>query len=154
MHSLLVRFSLLLFALTVPIHSQSAEMNIIEEFQGHVAAKRWNAALPVIEEIVRRAPGISTSWRNYGVCLDELGRHSEAANAFAKAYELEPNDFGTQYRVFRSLSLANDSKGFIAFAESESKKAPEILDLISAAEEFKAIAQTNEFQGLLKRRAH
>ncbi len=150
----LFRILIVLFAVSTCMPSQSAEINIIEEFESYVAAKRWNDALPVIEEIIRRAPQMSTSWRNYGVCLDELGRYGDAAKAFAKAYELEPSDYRTQYRVFRSLALAKDNQGFIAFAKSESTKAPEILDLILNAEEFKAIAVTSDFRRLLKNRAH
>jgi len=134
--------------------SQATEMNLVEQFESLVAAKRWAEALPVIKEIVQSAPSISTSWRNYGVCLDEVGRHQEAAKAFAKAYELQPDDFGTQYRIFRSLALAGDRQGFISFAERESRITPEILELISEAGEFKAMSATDEFRRLLKNHGH
>jgi len=95
---------------------------------------KWNEALPLIEKIVEMNPGIHTSWFNYGVCLDELGRHDDAAKAFLRAYELNPDDYGAQFRVFRSYCLAENVDGFISFFEREMERTPEIYELIVQGE--------------------
>ncbi len=102
---------------------------------------RWAEAFPLIEEIVALQPKIATSWFNRGVCLDGLSRHKEAAQSFRRAYELKPDDYGAQYRAFRSLALAEDYEGFAAFLEEEGKKMPEIFDLLRDEQIFsKALA--------------
>lgn len=127
------------------------EMNIIEQFESHVAQREWARALPIIEEIVQRKPDFATSWRNYGVVLDELGRHAEAAKAFRRSYELKPDDHRTQYRAFRSLALANDVSGFVEFAAQEAQANPEIVAMIADGEEFSAIAESPEFKALAEK---
>ena len=71
-------------------------MNIIEQYEKLAEEQKWEEALPVIREIVERSPDIPTSWFNMGVCLSGLGREGEAADAFRKAYELDPEDFGAR----------------------------------------------------------
>jgi len=149
--SLKATIALLLTLALASLPSQAQEMNIIETFERHVENEQWDEALPLIAQIVQRGPDIPTSWRNYGVVLDELGRHSEAAKAFGRAYELNPEDYGTQYRVFRSLSLADDASGFIEFAEHEATSNPEIIESISDAEEFSAITESSAFQDLARK---
>ncbi|MBL8262963.1 MAG: tetratricopeptide repeat protein [Xanthomonadaceae bacterium] len=141
---------LFLFAIC-PLSLSAKEMSIIEQFEHHVDKAEWAQALPLIQEIVQRAPHIATSWRNLGVVLDELGRHAEAANAFRRAYDLDPKDYGTQYRVFRSLSLAKDSAGFLQFAENEAEKDQDIVEIIADSAEFSEIIQSTGFQSLLKK---
>ncbi len=126
-------------------------MNIIEKFQYHSEREEWSEALPFIEEIVRKQDSFSTSWFNYGVCLEGLNRNIEAANAFKTAYQLEPEDYGCQYRIFHNLSLAKDVSEFIKFAEKEISKVPEILELIAEEEEFKEITNSNEYSFFIKR---
>ena len=133
------------------VSARAEEMNIIEQFKSHVAQKQWTEALPIIEEIIERKPEFATSWRNYGVVLDELGRHADAAKAFRRAYELKPDDYGSQFRVFRSLELAGDVSGFLAFLEQEAKRHPNIVEMVSDAEEFTAVVSTEEFRALAKK---
>jgi tetratricopeptide (TPR) repeat protein len=121
-------------------------MDIIRKYEGLVRLKRWTDALPVIEEIVQRAPQIATSWFNHGVCLDEVGRHGEAAEKFLRAYELDPTDYGAQYRVFRSLFLARQYDRFLAFAKSECKANPEVLDALLNNEQFSILFERPEFR--------
>jgi tetratricopeptide (TPR) repeat protein len=102
--------------------------NIIEQYQTLSDAGRWNEALSTIQDIIDRAPYISTSWFNYGVCLDELGRYREAADAFEKAYELDSEDFGAQYRMFRSLHLAQDYVRFEQMLRRECNRYPDIIE--------------------------
>lgn len=102
-------------------------MNIIEKYKVLSDSGRWVEAIPVIREIIERAPGIATSWFNYGVCLDELGRHREAADAFEKAYALDSEDFGAQYRMFRSIHLAGDHIRFAHLLRRECDQCPEMI---------------------------
>jgi len=125
-------------------------MNILDEYISLTNEGNWEKALPLIEEIISGNPGIRTSWFNYGVCLDALGRHRDAGNAFMRAYEIDPTDYGTQFRVFRSLSLAKDEIGFAKFLESELKKAPEILELISEDSDFEDIVSTKSVQEVIE----
>src|SRR4051812_14676700 len=102
-------------------------MNITDRYLTLVDHEKWSEALPLIKEIVERAPHIATSWFNYGVCLSALNRNAEAAEKFIKAYELEPENFGAQFRVFHSLHLAQDKQRFLQFARQECRKSPEVL---------------------------
>ena len=109
-------------------------------------AGRWQEGLPLIEKIVRLAPQIPTSWFNYGVCLSALGREREAADAFLQAYRLDPHDHGTQFRAFRSLSLAGDFARFRDFAQSECAKDPAVIDALR--EHFPDVMNRPEFASL------
>ena len=111
---------------------------------------RWAEALPVIEEILRRGPGVSTSWFNQGVCLTGLGRHGEAATSFLAAHRLNPADDGAQYRAFRSLRDAGDYQRFLRFAEAESRKDPHVLDALH--EYFPEVMDRPEFARLSDKR--
>jgi len=126
-------------------------MNIIEEYAALTDTGQWEAALPVIQKIVGRAPHIATSWFNWGVCLDQVGRHSEAADRFLKAYELAPDDYGAQYRAFRSLFFARDYAKFLEFAKRECDANPEIIEHLLADEHFSTLFSRPEFQELKDR---
>lgn len=123
-------------------------MNIIEQYQMLASQERWPDALPLIEEIVARAPHIPTSWFNWGVCLDGLGRHAEAATKFREAYALDPSDFGAQFRAFRSFALANDFDQFLAFAREEFADFPEVLRLLTSDPTFACFTARPEFKAL------
>ena len=114
-------------------------MKRITEYLELADSGQWQKALPIIEKIVSLNPNIKTSWFNYGVCLDALGKHNDAAKSFMRAYNIDSSDFGAQYRIFRSLSMANDAVGFAEFLEIELKKTPEILEFIIGTPEFKEI---------------
>ncbi len=146
-----------LCAILLAAQAMGENTDITEQFLTLASQKRWKEALPIIEDIVHRAPTMATSWRNYGVCFDELGRHAEAADAYRRAYQLQPSDLGLQYRVLRSLALANDVTGFIAFADEETKSTPEIFQLIVDATEFpefRAIVATPGYQKALQKHRH
>ncbi len=121
-------------------------MNIIEEYQSLTSKGDWEGALPVIEAIVNRAPAIPTSWFNWGVCLDELKMHSEAATKFRKVYSLDPTDYGAQYRVFRSLALAKEFGHFMEFLNNELPGMPEIGKLLVSDPTFSDFAARPEFR--------
>ena len=123
-------------------------MNIISKYETLVDEERWEEALIVIKEIVKRGPSIPTSWFNWGVCLSALDRESEAAEKFLKAYELDPEDFGAQYRAFRSLYFAGDYEGFFRLAERELEKMPEIIEGLTEDEDFSVLFERPEFRKL------
>jgi tetratricopeptide (TPR) repeat protein len=124
-------------------------MNILAQYLDLARAERWEDALPIIEQIVSQAPHIPTSWHNYGVCLESLGRHSEAAEAFQKAYGIEAND-GTLYRTFRNLALANDEEGFLRFLDEQSLQVSGLFDLIDKDDLFSQMRESYLY-GELKR---
>jgi tetratricopeptide (TPR) repeat protein len=126
-------------------------MNVIECYNEYVNAGRWEEALPLIKEILERAPYVQTSWFNYGVCLDGLKRHAEAATAFQKAYELKEDDYGAQYRAFRSLALADDGEQFCAFLDAESEKTEGLFGLLEKEPVFHKMAALPRFNELKKR---
>jgi hypothetical protein len=57
-------------------------------------------------------------------------RHSDASQAFLNAYHIDPDNYGAQYRAFRSLALANDENGFKDFLSKEITEVPEIAALL------------------------
>jgi len=140
---------LLVLALsTLTTVTRAQNTDIVSQYQKLVTQQRWAEALPVIEEIIGRAPHFATSWFNYGVCLDALGKHQEASSAFLKAYELQPDNYGAQYRVFRSLALAGNKQQFISLARAESKNSPGLINLIEQQAEFKNITSTEDWRDL------
>jgi len=116
-------------------------MNLIEEYESLADAGKWKDALPIIKKIVETNSAIDTSWFNYGVCLDALGQHSEAADAFIKAHELNTSDYGIHYRVFRSLFQANDLDRSYEFC---------IYLCETFAEARQTLFDSDEYQELLK----
>jgi len=123
-------------------------MNILEQYQELAAASRWDEALPVIREIIERSPEIDTSWFNLGVCLDELGRHSEAPAAFIKAQELNVEDWGIHYRITRSLFLAGDFDELHAFADYSCGMNDQVIHLMCEDEALSPLFERLEFQQL------
>lgn len=124
-------------------------MNIFDEYVDLTNKGEWDKDLPIIKKIIELGPSTHTSWFNQGVCLNALGKHQEAANSFIKAYELNPDDYGAQYRIFRSLMLANDVNGFASFLKDEIKKTPEIIELLVEDDEFNDIIQQDKIQKII-----
>jgi len=120
-------------------------MNIIEQYEILVSQNEWEEAIPVIQEIIKRNPEIDTSWFNYGVCLDELGKHSDAADAFIKAHELNITDYGIHYRILRSLRLAKDDSQLYQFIDYLCQNFKDEIKTIFDSEEFYQIQDRNEF---------
>ena len=125
-------------------------MDILEQYIKLTEQKDWDKALPLIEKIIEDNPSIQTSWFNYGVCLDALGRYDEASKVFIKAYTLDPNDYGAQYRIFRSLSLSENEKGFADFLLKELEKTPEILELIIEDKNFEKIIRKDKVNQIVQ----
>ncbi|MBN2713788.1 MAG: tetratricopeptide repeat protein [Planctomycetes bacterium] len=123
-------------------------MDIIEKYESLAAAGKWQDALPVIEEIININPDIDTSWFNYGVCLDELGRHGSAAEAFIKAHEFKPSDSGIHYRIFRSFFLANDLDQTFEFCNYLCESFKDIRETLFGSEEFRELTKYELFRKL------
>ena len=120
-------------------------MNLIEQYEALAKQRKWKEALPVIKKIVEQSPEIGTSWFNYGVCLDELGEHSEAAEAFIKAQESNIEDWSIHYRIFRSLRLAEDFELFLEFADYSCSLNDEMIYSLAEENLFKDLFQRKEF---------
>ena len=110
-------------------------MNIIERYLSLVGEKRFVEGLPLIEEIVRRNPNMATSQFNYGICLAELGRHQEAAQAFLRAYSIEPDRGGALYRGCLALA-AGDAPALLGVFRQECVRDQEMIHLFLKEERF------------------
>ncbi len=120
-------------------------MNLIEQYQTLVNDKNWTEATRVIRQIIERNPEIDTSWFNYGVCLDEIGDHAEAAKAFLRAHELNVRDYGIHFRFLRSLYLCGDYSQFIEFADYICCTFREEIPTLFESDAFPAVAQLPAF---------
>jgi tetratricopeptide (TPR) repeat protein len=127
-------------------------IGLLKKHEELVDAGKWEAALPVIKEIVDLNPGISTSWFNYGVCLDELKRHGEAAEAFIKAQETDIRDVGVHYRILRSLRLAKDYETFFQFMDYSIGIIPEILRCVDQDPDFDDVKTRERYRSLKENR--
>jgi tetratricopeptide (TPR) repeat protein len=114
-------------------------VDFLDEYLELANTDQWDKALPLIEYIISLNPNFDTSWFNYGVCLDALNRNNDAAQAFAKAYKINQENYGAQYRIFRSLATANNEADFTKFLEEELNKTPEIIELLMEDEVFTEI---------------
>lgn len=121
------------------------QMNVIEKYEDLVAREQWQDAIPVIQEIIQRNPDLDTSWFNYGVCLDEVGQHGKAAEAFIKAHELNVSDYGIHYRIMRSLMLAEDYPQLHEFVDYLCQTFEEERSVIFASDEFSVVFKRREF---------
>ncbi len=66
------------------------------------AAKEYGEALFYFKAATERSPQTGAYWFDFGLALQELGRHAEAATAYERAVVLMPNDFW----VHNNLGLA------------------------------------------------
>lgn len=126
-------------------------MSALDDYLALVRGERWEEALSLIECIVAQAPQVSTSWHNYGVCLDCLGRHAEAANAFQRAYAIRGDD-GSLYRTFRSLALARDEEAFFAMLDEQSRKTSGLFELIDQDDVFDVMRESYFYDELKRSR--
>ena len=85
-------------------------------------------ALEAIEEIITQNPNISTSYFNYGICLSQLGRHDDSANAFLKAYKLDNTDGAALYRACISLAVSNNKLKLYEVFKSELEWNPYMIN--------------------------
>ena len=131
--------------------SANSNIQLNEKYIKLANQGEWQKALPIIEAIVQQNIKLSTSWFNYGVCLDGLNQYNKASKAFMTAYELDPKDYGAQYRIYRSLTLANDTNEFIIFLNKDIKVVPEISDLLLENSEFKSMTSNSVIKKILNK---
>lgn len=120
----------------------------IQQYEVLTDEGKWLEALPVIRNIVDLNPAIDTSWFNLGACLDELGKHDEAAEAFIKAQELNVEDYGIHYRILRSFYLADDLEQFLEFADYSCGINPQVIESLLEDKDFKHLFTLPEFVAL------
>lgn len=118
-------------------------MNLIERYEEFVAAENWNGAFAIAREIADSAPHVPTAWFNLGVCLDQLGRHFDAAKAFQSVLEIEFHDEGARYRMLRSLYLAKQLETIVLELESIASTMPSFIDELSTVEPFVELFEQN-----------
>ena len=123
-------------------------MNIIDQYLSLADQNRFAEGLPLIEEIVRRNPDMATSQFNYGICLAELGRHSDAARAFLRAYELEPDNGGALYRGCLALAAADDAPALLAVFQKECAWNPGMIHNFVEEERFARFWKIPGFRSL------
>ena len=125
--------------------------DILEQYLTLANQGRFKEGLPLIKEIVQRAPEMPTSWFNLGVCESELGWHSRAAQSFLKAYELDPNDGGALYRACVSLAAAEDHKTLLAVMQQQCQWSPDMIYNFIEDEHLAPLFALPEFQKLKNR---
>lgn len=91
------------------------------------AQRRLPDVLEVRERLVKMAPSSASAWANLGVARSDLGRHTDALQAFAKAIELEPAD--TRTLLTRAMTLFKSHR------------------VVEAAEEFARLTGDRRVQG-------
>ena len=113
-----------------------------------VDKNKWNEAIPLIKEIINRDPNIDASWFNYGICLDEIGKYKDAADAFLKAHALNTTAYSIHFRIIKSLSSAGDYDRLYDFIDNLCKTLGKGIETIFESEEFSKLANRNEFMEL------
>ncbi|MBT7301023.1 MAG: tetratricopeptide repeat protein, partial [Victivallales bacterium] len=121
-------------------------MTVIEEYEAAASAGKWLEALQLAQQIAERAPH-PTCWFNVGVCLDELNRHMEAAQAFQRVIAGDYFDDGARFRMLRSLFLTGDSGVQIVHDEIATivRALPQVVVELSQLETFTSLFKQDEF---------
>jgi tetratricopeptide (TPR) repeat protein len=89
----------------------------------------WNALLEVLDRLLELAPAHPLLWRNRGLAFDRLRRNDEAAEAYARAYEIaEENGDVTE--------ASNTVRPYAPFliARERYEEAREVLERVLARE--------------------
>jgi tetratricopeptide (TPR) repeat protein len=137
--------------LTLLLCLKGIEMDIIEEFKSLFEAKKYDEALPLIEEILKRNETFSTSWFNYGACLSNINKPKEAAEAYLKAYRLDPDSGGALYRACLSLADAEDSDKLYEVFQEECKRDSEMIENFLEEKAFADFFKEERYQDLVKK---
>ena len=126
-------------------------MNIIEKYEYYVGNEQWNEAIPIIKEIIRRNPKVDTSWFNYDVCLEGIGDYSGAIEAFIKAHELNIKDYGTHYRIMRSMYISKEYNQLYEFIDYLCQTFKEEINIIFESKEFSKVHKFKKYIELKKK---
>ena len=134
-----------------PFTRKPAEPDITAEYLRLADEGRFEEGLPLLLQIIDRAPQISTSWFNLGVCYSELGQFAEAAPAFLRAYNLAPEDGGALLRACLAYVDAGDAPGLLRVIETECARDPSMLQLFLEEPSFRPFFKTPPFRQLRTR---
>ena len=121
-------------------------------FQELFDKEDYEQAIVVIKRIIDINPDISTSWFNYGACLDSLKKYNQAAEAYLKASALEKNETvatKSMYRCFYSYFSAKNAKKFYSLMEKKLKQDPWLIDIFLGSAEFDSFYNRPEFRKLI-----
>ena len=132
----------------IVIQKIGKNMSIIEDFQNLIHETKFNEALPLIKEIIKRNDSISTSWFNYGICLNGLKQYDEAGDAFLKAYELNQDDGGALFRCCIAYATASNSDKLFQVFKKECDRDPEMIDNFLEEKTFNKFFQEPRFKKL------
>lgn len=124
--------------------------NFLEQFERMFSERGFADALPIIEDIVRAAPGISTSWLNLGATLAELGRHVDAAASFWEASRLDPTRKGL-FTACYTLVQAGEDEELLELMGEELETDPTMLRRFTETAELSSVFQKPAFQELARR---
>ena len=93
----------------------------------HLARKDYKAAKEIFAEAVRTHAERTDLWRQLGYIEANLGNKTEAANDFAKALELDPENEETKTVLERTKKEERLEKGYAALCEKDYKSAQEVF---------------------------
>ncbi|MBN2164497.1 MAG: tetratricopeptide repeat protein [Pontiellaceae bacterium] len=80
-------------------------------------ASIWDQSLPKVREALFQPEPMTGHWVNYGVCMEARGEHLQAAMAFMKAHELDPDRRSTYINILRNLYFARDFDRLVDFTK-------------------------------------
>ena len=98
----------LLLALSAPVVADDARSQAKEHvaFGNNLAKSNlWGAATSHWEKAVKIDATYAAAWNNLGIGLEQLGKFSEAREAYEKALALDPNNtfINNNYAQFREI---------------------------------------------------
>ena len=96
------------------------------------------AALLHTEEAIRLTPDLSLAHYHHGSALEHLGRTDEAAAAYRRAIEINPNETGASEALARLAAANADTADMKAGLEARAENQPDL-----AAVHFRRVLQRN-----------
>ena len=102
-------------------------MSIIEQYHTLAGQRRFTEGLLLIEQVVQANPELAKSQFTYGMCLAELGRHQDAAQAFLQAYKLDPDNDIALHRGCMELAAAENAPALLEVFRRECAMNPMML---------------------------
>ena len=102
-----------------------------------IQMQRWQEALAVLDELVRRQPAIADAWNNRSGVLQALGRKEDALESIKQVIKLRPSDARALYNagiLLLTLKRFDEAQLWLAKARQIEPNNAEILgSLVSAA---------------------
>ena len=117
--------------LQVPLPELASEINTTTATDDSV----WKKAVPRLLEKVQHPEAKALDWINLGVCLEAQAKRKQAAKAFIKAQELEPERRNTYFDVLRNLYFDQDFDQLVEFV-THCKRVSQKIPTLMAEEPF------------------